>query len=129
MGERTEEVNVAEGEVVRAIVGRCHCGQVAYAADGPVVKCSYCDCRGCQRATGTMRAPFVTVRREGFHVTAGKAARFQAASGDACDAHGVWHFCPDCGTQLFWMAHRGDEVDIFAGTLDDSSLFQPGGDL
>ena len=109
----------------KSIAGRCHCGDVTYEAEGPAVKCEYCDCRGCQRATGTFKVPFVSVRREGFKVTAGKPGEFRAKSGVKCDAAGVWHFCPRCGTQVFWKAHRGDEIDIFAGTLDDPSVFQP----
>jgi hypothetical protein len=67
----------------------------------------------------------VTVPGEGFRVTAGRPTEFRAEAGVKCDAHGVWHFCPDCGTQLFWVGDGGDELDIFAGTLDDASVFEP----
>lgn len=107
------------------MTGQCHCGRIKYEAKSPIVKCSYCDCRGCQRATGTLKAPFVTVRRDGVKVISGKPSEFRAASGEKCDAHGVWLFCPDCGTQLFWKGDKGDELDIFAGTLDDASVFKP----
>ncbi len=120
----------AEGDAVqrradRSIAGRCHCGQIKYEARGPVVRSSYCDCPGCKRATGTLKAPFVTVPSEGFKVTAGDPAQFRAASGEGCDANGTWYFCSRCGTQVFWKGDRGDEIDIFAGTLDDVSIFRP----
>lgn len=121
MGEKGTGAPEAKGE---RIAGRCHCGHVRYEAQRPIVKCSYCDCRGCQRATGTFKAPFVTVLRTKFKVTAGKPKAFRAASGKKCDAHGVWHFCPKCGSQVFWKAHRGKELDIFAGTLDNTKLFR-----
>lgn len=111
----------------RHITGRCHCGAIAYAARPPIVKCSFCDCRGCQRATGALRVPFVTVLRTGFRITTGKPARFRAASGVKCDAHGDWYFCPSCGTHLYWKGHHGNEIDLFAGTLDDPGLFRPPG--
>lgn len=104
--------------------GQCHCGQITYEAEDPNLVCAYCDCRGCQRATGTLKAPFVHVSRTGFRTTIGEAKAFRAASGDRCDAGGVWYFCPACGTQLFWKGDRGDEIAIFAGTLDDPSLIQ-----
>ena len=109
----------------KSIAGRCHCGHITYEAEGPVVKSSYCDCRGCQRATGTFKVPFVSVRRAGFKVTAGKPSEFRAKSGVKCDAGGIWYFCSRCGTQVFWKGDRGDEIDIFAGTLDDVSIFRP----
>ncbi len=109
----------------KPITGQCHCGQVKYRAEGAIVKSSVCDCRGCQRATGALAAPFITVRRANFTITAGKAASFRATSGEKCDGHGVWHFCAKCGAQLYWLGDKGKDVDIFAGTLDDTSLFQP----
>lgn len=109
---------------METIKGACHCGAVKYEADGPLVKCSYCDCPGCRRATGTLKAPFVTVKRTGFRVTTGNPVEFRAKCGDRCDAHGTWNFCPKCGTQLFWNGNRGDEIDIFAGTLEDTSVFK-----
>jgi hypothetical protein len=125
---KTEENMKMGAEPVEAgklISGQCHCGHVKYEAQGPVVKCSYCDCQGCRRATGTLKAPFVTVRRAGFKITAGEATEFRAASGVKCDAHGTWHFCPKCGAHVFWKGNRGSEIDIFAGSLDDAALFQP----
>ena len=107
------------------ITGHCHCGEIRYEAQGPIVKSSYCDCSGCQRATGTLRAPFVTVQKSGFRITEGTPAVYRASSGERCDAHGEWTFCPHCGTQLYWGDPQGSEVDIFAGTLDDTGLFQP----
>jgi len=106
------------------ITGRCHCGAIRYDAQYPVVKSSNCTCWGCQKATGTFQAPFVTVKRTGFTITAGEPSRFRANSGDRCDAHGEWFFCSQCGSQVFWKGDGGDDVDIFAGTLDDTGLFQ-----
>ena len=107
------------------ITGQCHCGNIKYETAGPIIKCSYCDCLGCQKATGTLKAAFVTVQWAKFKVTAGQPAEFRSNSGAKCDRHGVWHFCPKCGTQVFWKGDKGEELDIFAGTLDNTKLFQP----
>ena len=111
----------AKGEMT----GQCHCGHVKYRVQGPILDHNYCSCRGCQRATGTLKAPFVVVAKASFKVTAGTPSLYRADSGVKCDAHGSWHFCPKCGTQVFWMGDKGDRVDIFAGTLDDPDIFQP----
>ncbi|MBT3377467.1 MAG: GFA family protein [Lentisphaerae bacterium] len=115
----------APKSAAKPFTGRCHCGAVTYRVKGAVVKSSYCDCPGCRRATGTLRAPFVTVLRKDLESTAGKTTEFKAAGGVKCDVHGTWHFCPKCGTHLFWKGHRGKEIDIFAGTLDDPAVFKP----
>lgn len=114
MGEQTLE----------SIMGQCHCGGIRYEAQPPIVKSSYCDCPGCQRATGTFKAPFITVYPKQFSIVSGEPSSFRAESGVLCDGHGVWHFCPVCGTPVFWLSDRG-QVDIFAGTLNDTALFQP----
>ena len=108
----------------RPLTGSCHCGAVAYKATGKVAKCSYCDCAGCRKATGTFKAPFVTVRSADFAVTSGEPAVFRSESKEKCNGHGTWHFCPKCGTHLFWKPLKGDQIDIFAGTLDDPSVFK-----
>lgn len=110
---------------MQTISGRCHCGHIQYEATGAIIKSSYCDCRGCQRATGTLKAPFVTVHRASVKITAGQLSEFRAQAGEKCDAHGVWQFCSKCGTQMFWKGDKGDELDVFAGTLDDAKVFQP----
>lgn len=105
--------------------GQCHCGGVAYEYHGDIVKSSYCDCRGCQRATGTLKAPFVKVSAESFVLKSGVLSHFRRPSGEMCDAHGEWYFCPTCGTQIYWKPNQGAELDVFAGTLDDASVFRP----
>ena len=114
-------------EAVVKLSGRCHCGHVQFNARGPVIKCSACDCRGCQRATGTLSAPFVTVPRAGFAVTAGQATEFRAKGDAQCDQHGVWGFCAACGAPLYWKGHHGDELDLLAGALDDPSVYTKSG--
>lgn len=107
------------------ITGQCHCGEITYEAQGPIIKSSQCDCAACQAATGTFAAPVLTVLRANYSVTKGQPAVFKAESGEDCDAYGTWQFCPNCGTQLYWLGNEGDELDIYAGTLHDKSLHNP----
>ena len=119
---------VAAGESLAStdasLTGRCHCGKVRYEVRGPVVKTSTCDCAGCRRATGTLAAPFVTVKGRQLQVVSGEPKSYRADGGDKCDAHGSWTFCGDCGGPLWWAAKPGKQVDLFAGSLDDPSVFR-----
>jgi hypothetical protein len=121
----TVGTDTTPGVVRKTITGQCHCGYIKYEAQGPVIESNYCDCRGCKRATGTMKSAILVVPRAGFKIVAGETASFRATTGEKCDAHGVWYFCPKCGSQVYWKCDNGNKFDIFAGTLDDLTLFQP----
>lgn len=107
-----------------AISGQCRCGKVKYAARGPALKCSTCDCRGCQRASGALVVPYVSVSPSGFSVTSGTATAYRATSGARCDVNGTWHYCAACGGPLYWTSDRGDTVDLLAGALADPGVFR-----
>jgi hypothetical protein len=109
---------------LEAITGQCHCGSIQYQAQLPIVESDYCDCQGCQKATGTFEVPFVTVYVKNFKIISGQIASFRAEHGEGCDENGTWNFCPKCGTQLFWKEDQADELTILAGTLDDVGVFQ-----
>jgi len=112
-----------KGRAMAEVTGGCHCGAIKYTASNPDMNAGYCECNGCQKATGALRVPFVHVPDTGFAITHGNPSEFKAEVGDRCD-EGVWRFCQNCGTQLFWKGRTGDRVAIFAGTLDDTSLVQ-----
>jgi hypothetical protein len=118
-----EKTPMKDAETPKTITGGCHCGAARYEVKGKIVRQSYCDCRACQLTTGTLKVPFVTVPQSTFKLT-GKVTAYRSDSGVKCDAHGIWHFCPTCGTPVFWKPHKGDEMDILAGTLDDTKLFK-----
>jgi hypothetical protein len=120
---QAQEKTPMKEETSKTITGGCHCGAARYEVTGKIVGQSYCDCRACQRTAGVLRVPFVTVLQSAFKLT-GKVSAYRSDSGVKCDANGVWHFCPVCGTHVYWKPHRGDKLDIFAGTLDDTKLFK-----
>ena len=105
------------------VTGQCHCGTVKYQALGPIIRQGICSCRACQRATGALQSPNIGVAPGTLTVTTGSPSQFRSDSNQACDA-GIWHFCNRCGTQLYWKDAQETEVAIFAGSLDDTSLFR-----
>jgi hypothetical protein len=87
----------------------CHCGQLRVIAAGEPDRVYLCHCKACQRRTGTAfhfgtRWLKSQVRIEGDH----KIYSRMADSGFAIR----FHFCPNCGSNLFW---EGDKTPEFCG--------------
>jgi hypothetical protein len=109
---------------IDTITGQCHCGSVRYEAQLPILNSDFCDCLGCQKATGAFEVPYIAVYVKNFKLLSGQITTFRADGGEGCDADGTWYFCPRCGTQLFWQGDEADELTILAGTLDEVDVFQ-----
>ena len=103
--------------------GGCACGAVRYEISGAPVSSVQCQCRDCQRATGSghvnaMAFPQAAVMLTGelrFH-------DIRADSGNTVSRG----FCPNCGAPVMWKFTSNPEVRaIVAGSLDDPSVFSP----
>lgn len=91
--------------------GRCLCGAVRYQCHGQPLKAGYCYCRTCQRATGAPVYFGVSFPREAVSVD-GQTARYRSSSR-------AWrHFCPTCGSSLFFEPLDGDYFEVSVATLD-----------
>jgi hypothetical protein len=103
--------------------GGCLCGALRYEAHGAPMFTGLCYCADCQKASGSGFIPFM-----GFASSAvrfiGPTQRFTTKSHRGTDA--VRNFCPTCGSLVFGGIPGEDTMHtIYAGTLDDRSLFQP----
>ena len=100
--------------------GQCHCGAVRYDMPAETKHQAICHCRDCRRHAG---APFVSwalVMKDGMTV---KGETREYASSE----HGRRHFCPTCGTALFYtndVVFPG-MVDVQTGTLDNPDELPP----
>ena len=101
--------------------GGCHCGAVRYAVVGEPQHVSLCHCSDCRRSAGAPVVSWAAFSKENFKVTSGKA-RSRNSSGDA-----YRHFCPDCGTGLWYTNETmlPGLVDIQTATLDDPETLIP----
>lgn len=83
----------------------------------------HCYCADCRKASGSGFIPFM-----GF---AAAALRFEGAPRQhRCRAfrggEAVRNYCPDCGGLVFGgVVGESDSHTIYAGSLDDPSLFSP----
>jgi hypothetical protein len=97
------------------ITGGCHCGAVRYEAEGEALTHALCHCSDCRRSAGAPMVAWTMYRLDAVKVTKG-AVKVYASS-----EHGRRHFCPDCGTGLFYtnVEMLPGIIDIQSATYDD----------
>jgi hypothetical protein len=95
--------------------GQCHCGSIRYEVAGEPVTHALCHCRDCRRHAGAPMVGWAMFRSEAVKTLSG-APKIYASS-----EHGRRHFCPDCGTGLFYANAKilPGIIDIQSATLDD----------
>ncbi len=108
------------------INGGCQCGAVRYRLSGNPVVFYLCHCTECQRHTSSAFGESLRFRAGDVDIT-GKVATIwrMAASG----RRRFGHFCPACGVRLVHGSDGAEEVNIKAGTLDDTSWLYPAGHI
>jgi hypothetical protein len=103
----------------------CACGSATIRVSGQIQQHNVCHCTNCKRRTGSafgvstyfLRGDVVEKSGEtnvyGFHHV-------------ARDHDQERHFCPRCGTTLFWyMSNRPTLIGIAGGCFDDGALGEP----
>jgi hypothetical protein len=103
--------------------GGCLCGAVRYELDGDPIFAGHCHCRDCQKSTGTGHVSVVALPSSAVKMS-GKTTAYSVTA----DSGQVYtrHFCPTCGSLVYGEpAAMPGVMTITAGTLDDSSVFQP----
>jgi hypothetical protein len=99
------------------------CGQLRVICAGDPVKVSLCHCLDCQKRTGSTYGvaaffPRNDVQAHGVFRT----YRRTADSGFAVN----FHFCPDCGSTVFWeLARKPDAIAVALGSFADPKLPAP----
>jgi hypothetical protein len=103
----------------------CHCGQLRVATTGEPLGVSICHCLACQRRTGSafaMQAGFDAAQVE----VTGRYNDFSRISDEADHREHVFHFCPDCGSQVFYTEPDApDVVVVSVGAFADPTFPPP----
>ena len=85
------------------LTGGCLCGAIRYEVSGPPDFSFICQCRRCQRITGTGHAPAFKVDRDRIAIKGTpKSYESPADSGATVTSH----FCGSCGAPLFSATSR-----------------------
>lgn len=100
--------------------GRCHCGSVTYEIRAEEPRCALCHCADCRRHAGAPMVAWALVPDKQVTIT-GETREY------ASSEHGRRHFCPQCGTGLFYTnaAIFPEAIDIQTATLDDPDAIKP----
>ena len=105
------------------LTGGCLCGALRYVVNGAPRFMGHCYCGDCRKASGSGFIPFIGVASTAVRFT-GATRSFTSKSANGTDA--VRNFCAACGSLVFGgVAGKDQSHTIYAGTLDDPSLFRP----
>ncbi len=102
--------------------GGCLCGALRYTIAAAPRFAGYCCCADCRHASGSGFIPFLGVRAADFTLTGAPVQhRTQGLRNEA-----TRNFCPACGGLVFGGQLGASDVHtVYAGSLDDPTLFQP----
>ena len=103
----------------------CHCGQLRLEVAGDPLAVSICNCLACQRRTGSafgMQAGFKVDQVQ----VSGRFNDYARVSDEADRKQHVFHFCPDCGSQVFYTEpSEPDLIVLSVGSFADPTFPPP----
>lgn len=101
----------------------CQCGQLTAVTDGEPARVVACSCTACQRRSGSPFGEAAYFLRSQVR-TQGTFTSYERKADS-----GRWfrtHFCPTCGTSLFWSLERSpDMVGVAVGAFADPGFPPP----
>lgn len=103
--------------------GGCACGAIRYEIAGEPLAMTDCQCRDCQRKSGTGHGSYLTFPHRPAKLT-GEAAHWDivADSGNVKTRA----FCPTCGSPVYLLfAAMPEFFTVHAASLDDPGRYKP----
>jgi hypothetical protein len=104
--------------------GGCACGALRYETEHAPIFQNHCQCRDCQRRSGTGHSSWLTFLARTEMVITGAATHWEVA-GDSGNVKSH-AFCPVCGTPVYLRFAAAPElIAVPAGSLDEPGRFAP----
>ena len=105
-----------------SLTGGCLCGALRYEARSPLYM-GHCYCGDCRKASGSGFIPFIGLKAKDVRITGGvQRPTARAANGNEA----VRNHCARCASLVLGGPLDADDmINIYAGSLDDASLFVP----
>ena len=100
--------------------GQCHCGAVKYEMSSNTVHQALCHCSDCRRHSGAPMVAWGLVAKDDLKVD-GQTQEYKSSE------NGRRHFCPQCGTGLFYTSEAifPGQIDVQIATLDNPDDIVP----
>ena len=107
-----------------ARVASCSCGQLSISISGNPDLVAACNCRHCQKRTGSIFGVSSYWPKSAVEAISGKSSIHRRKS-DAGRMEDL-HFCPECGNTVFWYGELfRDSIGIAVGNFADPSFPAP----
>jgi hypothetical protein len=105
-------------------LARCTCGTLRLSCSGEPARVSMCHCLDCQRRTGSLFSIAAFFERGAVKVVDGTANTF--TRGSLSGSNVTFHFCPECGSTVFWEPERMPQlIGVAVGAFADPSFPPP----
>lgn len=107
-----------------AYTGGCACGAIRYQIFGEPVFQNDCQCRHCQRKSGTGHGSYLTFANKQSVKLTGEAKQWNLV-GDS-GSKKTRGFCPTCGSPVYLMSTATPDLfTVHAASLDDPRRYKP----
>jgi hypothetical protein len=104
--------------------GGCACGAIRYSIAAEPLAMTDCQCRDCQRKSGTGHGSYLTFAGRKNVTLDGRATHWDL-KGDSGNVK-TRAFCPTCGSPVYLtFAAMPDLFTVHAASLDDPARYQP----
>jgi hypothetical protein len=104
-------------------LAQCHCGSLRAITFGEPLLVNMCHCKACQRRTGALAASGAAFAKAQVRIE-GYTKVFERAGQSGRKVR--FHFCPNCGTSLYWEPDvRPDWYILAVGAFADPDFPPP----
>ena len=104
--------------------GGCACGAIRYQTSSEPIAQNHCQCRDCQKRSGTGHGSYLAFPRRADVKITGAANTWRVAGDSGNDK--IHAFCPTCGTSVYvTFSAMPDLIALHAASLDDPGRFEP----
>jgi len=104
--------------------GGCACGAIRYEARSEPIVENHCQCRDCQKRSGTGHGSYLTFPSRESVKLSGEAKHWDIV-GDSGNVK-TRAVCPTCGSPVYLtFVAMPDLIAVHAASLDDPSRFKP----
>jgi hypothetical protein len=109
--------------MTKRYTGGCACGSVRFETSSEPMAELHCQCRDCQKRSGTGHSSYVVFPDRADMKITGEAKTWRVA-GDSGNEK-IHAFCANCGTPVYVTFAANDAIAIHATSLDEAGQFNP----